>query len=107
MIGGDLIGSGMLLGSAVISSAASITAGLLLLAMILASIRIIRGPSAADRVIALDMLGLLGAAAVGVVSLISGAIVFIDIALSVALIGFLASVAFAAFVERGSIGEDR
>ncbi len=84
----------------------AITSGLLLLAMILTSVRIIRGPSAADRVIALDMLGLLGAAAVGIAALVSGSMVFIDIALSVALVGFLASIAFAAFVEQGSIREE-
>jgi multisubunit Na+/H+ antiporter MnhF subunit len=30
---------------------------------------------------------------------------FLDVALGVALVGFLATVAFAAFVERGSIGK--
>lgn len=89
------------------SVAVAVTAGLLLVAGGLTAVRIVYGPSAADRVIALDMLGLLGAAAVGITALISGSMVFIDIALSVALIGFLASVAFAAFVEKGSIGEDQ
>ncbi len=84
----------------------ALAASILLTAMILAGVRIVRGPTAADRVVALDMLGLLGTAAVGIATLISGSIVFIDIALAVALIGFLATVSFAGFIERGSIQED-
>lgn len=80
---------------------------LLLVSMILVGIRIIKGPTAADRVVALDMLSLLGVAAVGITSLVSGSIVYIDIALAVALIGFLATVAFAGFIERGSIREEQ
>jgi multicomponent Na+:H+ antiporter subunit F len=84
----------------------ALTASVLLLAMVLAGIRIVRGPTAADRVVALDMLCLLGTAAAGIAALVSGAAAFVDIALSVALIGFLATVAFASFIERGSIQEE-
>jgi multicomponent Na+:H+ antiporter subunit F len=81
------------------------TAALLLAAMVAAGIRIVKGPSAADRVVALDMLSLLGAAAAGVAALASGSMAFVDIALGVALIGFLATVAFAGFIAKGSIQE--
>lgn len=84
----------------------SLSAGTLLLAMVLARVRIVRGPTAADRVVALDMLSLLGTAAAGIAALASSSNVFIDIALAVALIGFLATVAFAGFIERGSIQEE-
>ena len=84
----------------------SLSAAMLLFAMVLAGIRIVRGPTAADRVVALDMLSLLGTAAAGVAALASGSLAFIDIALAVALIGFLATVAFAGFIERGSIQEE-
>ncbi|MFW2357383.1 monovalent cation/H+ antiporter complex subunit F [Hydrogenophaga sp.] len=82
------------------------TAALLLLSLVLAGVRIVRGPHAADRVVALDMLSLLGVAAAGVAALVADAPAFVDIALGVALIGFLATVAFAAFIERGSIREE-
>ncbi len=84
----------------------AIAATLLLAAMICTGIRIVRGPGSADRVVALDMLGLLGVAAAGLAVLAAGATAFIDIALGVALIGFLATVAFAGFIERGSINEE-
>jgi multicomponent Na+:H+ antiporter subunit F len=84
----------------------AVTAALLLLSMVLASVRIVRGPHAADRVVALDMLSLLGVAAAGLAALVAESPAFVDIALGVALIGFLATVAFAAFIERGSIREE-
>ena len=84
----------------------ALTASLLLASMVLAGVRIVRGPTSADRVVALDMLGLLGTAAAGIAALASGSLVFVDIALAVALVGFLAAIAFAGFIERGSIQEE-
>lgn len=87
-------------------SGIAIAAFLLAVAMVCAAIRMIRGPSGPDRVIALDMLSLLGVAITGIAVLVSGSTAFIDIALGVALVGFLATVAFAGFIERGSIKEE-
>lgn len=84
----------------------AIAALLLAVAMICTAIRMIRGPTGPDRVIALDMLSLLGVAITGIAVLVSGSAAFIDIALGVALVGFLATVAFAGFIERGSISEE-
>lgn len=79
------------------------TALLLAVAALAAGIRIVRGPGAADRVIGLDLLTLLGVAAAGLTALVSDAPAFVDIALGVALVGFLATVAFAGFIVRGVI----
>lgn len=85
----------------------AIVSGLLLgLAMVCAAIRIVRGPSGPDRVVALDMLSLLGVAAAGLAVIAAESTAFMDIALGVALVGFLATVAFAGFIERGSIEEE-
>lgn len=75
---------------------------MLLAALICAGIRIVRGPTGPDRVVALDLLGLLGVAAAGMAVLVSGSEAFIDIALGVALVSFLTAVAFASFIEKGS-----
>lgn len=93
-------------GLAVLDIATMVAAVLLALAMVCAAIRIVRGPTAPDRVVALDMLSLIGVAVTGLAVLASGSTAFIDIALGVALVGFLAVVAFAGFIERGSIPED-
>lgn len=86
--------------------AVALAAAFLFAAVVCAGARIVRGPAAPDRVVALDMLGLLGVAATGIAVLASGSVAFIDIALGVALVGFLATVAFAGFIERGSINEE-
>jgi multicomponent Na+:H+ antiporter subunit F len=74
-------------------------------AVLAAGVRIVRGPAAADRVIALDMLGLIGVAAAGLAALASGTPAFVDVALGVALVGFLTTVAFAGFIARGALAE--
>lgn len=84
-----------------------IAAAFLVVATACAGIRILRGPTAPDRVVGLDMLGILGVAAAGMAVIVSGSTAFLDIALGVALVGFLAAIAFAGFIERGSIREDR
>ena len=80
-------------------------AGILLVvaAVVVTGVRIVRGPGVADRVVALDMLGLLGIVAAALAALVSGSTAFVDVALGIALIGFLAVAAFALFIERGSV----
>lgn len=84
-----------------------LTIVLLLAAMVCAGIRIVRGPTGPDRVVALDLLGILGVSAAGMAVIVSGSTAFIDIALGVALVGFLAAIAFAGFIEQGSIEEEK
>lgn len=91
---------------AIQTAGVAIAAVLLLAALVCAGIRIVRGPSGPDRVVALDLLGLLGVAAAGMAVLVSGSAAFIDIALGVALVGFLTAIAFAGFIESGSIDEE-
>lgn len=66
--------------------------------------RLLRGPSAADRAIALDMLGLIGIAAAALVAVIAGHKGFIDVAFGIAIIAFLTAVALAGLLERTSTG---
>lgn len=75
---------------------------ILFLSMILVCIRIVRGPHAGDRVVALDMLCLLGVSIASLAAMSNNSIAFIDVALGIALIGFLATVAFASFIEHGA-----
>jgi multisubunit Na+/H+ antiporter MnhF subunit len=90
--------------SSVLEVATAVGMLLLIIAMVLAGMRIVRGPHVADRVVALDMLSLLGVAAAALAAVAADSMAFVDVALGVALVGFLATIAFAAFIERGSIG---
>lgn len=62
--------------------------------------RLLKGPSAADRVIATDMLGLLGICVAALAAALTGLSAYLDIAVGIALFGFLGAVAFAALLER-------
>lgn len=77
-----------------------IAATLLALAAGMVIWRLLKGPSSADRVIATDMLGLLGIAIAALAAYFSGLEAYLDIAVGIALFSFLGAVAFAALLER-------
>lgn len=79
---------------------------LVILGVFAAFIRLAKGPSLPDRVVALDMMTVLIVAFCGLYALSSKDSAFIDVAIVLALVGFLATVALARFVERRSIGQD-
>lgn len=70
------------------------------LAMVLAFVRLVRGPSLPDRVVALDMIAVASAGFITVYAISTNQRVFIDVAIVLALITFLGTVAFAQYVER-------
>ncbi|MGB7949430.1 MAG: cation:proton antiporter [Candidatus Binatia bacterium] len=74
--------------------------GVLVLAMFLAFIRLVRGPSLPDRVVALDLITIQIAAFLAVDTIATGQTVFLDAAIVLALIAFLGTVAFARYLER-------
>lgn len=76
---------------------------LLLGALVLAFLRLVRGPSLPDRVVALDLLALLGISVTGVYAIATGQALFLDVALVLALLSFLGTVAFAFYIERRSV----
>ncbi|HMQ52682.1 MAG TPA: monovalent cation/H+ antiporter complex subunit F [Anaerolineae bacterium] len=73
---------------------------LLTVAIGLALVRIVRGPSLSDRVIALDLLATIGIGVVGVYVIATGQLAFLDVALVIALLVFLGTVGFAYYIER-------
>jgi multicomponent Na+:H+ antiporter subunit F len=92
---------------AAIVSAAAITAlGILCVALLVTVWRVIVGPSLPDRILALDMLTGIAIGFIAVVAVRTGFSLYIDIAIALGLVGFLATVAFARFVlSRGKAGE--
>lgn len=58
-------------------------------------VRLFKGPTGPDRVVAIDALTLVGVAAVAFGAMISGQIVFLDVAVVLSLVAFLGTVAFA------------
>ncbi|HLV25540.1 MAG TPA: monovalent cation/H+ antiporter complex subunit F [Gemmatimonadales bacterium] len=72
----------------------------LVIPLALAAYRMIRGPGYADRFVALDMLTAVGVSIAGLTTVVTGYSAFLDIALGLALINFVATAAFATFLER-------
>ncbi len=72
--------------------------GLLSLALVLTVIRVLRGPTLPDRILALDMLVAIAIGFIALLGLQSGFHYHVDIAIALGLVGFLATVAFARFV---------
>lgn len=81
--------------------------GAMIVSFALSVYRLLKGPSPADRVVALDMLALLGIGFIGLFSISTGEYAFLDVAIALALVGFLATVAFARYVYRGALAERR
>lgn len=78
---------------------------LLALALAGAIWRIIRGPSLPDRILGLDLMSILLLCFGAVFSLETGEGAFLDVALTLALIGFLGTVALARYAERRAARE--
>lgn len=73
---------------------------LLGIAMFITMGRLVRGPSLPDRVVALDLIAALVVAVICTYAIGTEQKVFLDVAIVLALITFLGTVAFAQYVER-------
>lgn len=72
----------------------------LTLSLVLVFVRFMIGPSLSDRVIALDLLITIGIGIIAVYSIVSDQPTFLDIAMILALIAFLSTVAFSYYLEK-------
>ena len=75
------------------------------LAMLLATARLFKGPAAQDRVLALDVLYINGMLLLLVLGIRSSSSAYFDMALLIALFGFVGTVALAKFLLRGEVVE--
>lgn len=80
--------------------AALVTQGAFALALVLVTIRIVLGPTLPDRIVALDLLVGVVLGLIATVSVRTGYDSYLDVAIALGLVGFLATVAFARFVLR-------
>ena len=87
----------------------AINASLLALcaAFVLTIARVVKGPTLPDRVLALDALVSIAIGFIAVIGIKTGFALYIDIAIALGLVGFLATVALARFIHmRGKTEED-
>jgi multisubunit Na+/H+ antiporter MnhF subunit len=86
--------------SGLLGNALSLTVLFIVVALLAAAYRLIVGPTLSDRVVALDMVSMLLVVFLVVFKMISGVNAYIYVAIGLALISFLATVAFAHYIER-------
>jgi len=73
---------------------------ILALAVVIVFVRLVRGPSLPDRVVAIDLMNTLGIGIIASYAIATGQAAFLDVAIAMALISFLGTVAFAYYIER-------
>ncbi len=77
-----------------------ILAVLLVVAIAIATIRLVLGPTLPSRVVALDVIAVLGAALTALFAIQFDQPVFLDVTIVLALVSFIGTVAFAYYVEK-------
>lgn len=78
--------------------------GLLGISLVLTFLRLLKGPTLPDRVVALDMIAYQAIGFIALYTAVTRQQSFLDAALILALIAFLATVSFARYVERSRGG---
>ena len=71
------------------------------IALLIAFVRVVKGPTLPDRIVAMDLFGVLVVGMIVVLAGWSGVRATLDAAIVIALIGFLGTIAYATYVESG------
>ena len=85
----------------------NVSLAILTVAFVLIVIRTVRGPTLPDRVVALDMLVAVGIGFIAAIGVGTNYYLYVDIAIALGLVGFLATVAFARFVLNRGLAKDQ
>ncbi|MDX1599668.1 MAG: K+/H+ antiporter subunit F [Marinobacter sp.] len=88
-----------------IAIALNITIAMVVLAALLNVYRLLKGPDAPDRVLALDTLYINAIALIILLGITLGTRMYLEAALLIAVMGFVGTVAMAKYLKRGSVIE--
>ena len=89
-------------GIELLPTAGAIAMAVVSVALFLAAVRLFRGPTLPDRVVALELIASLMVGMIAIVAIVAGQAILIDVAIALTLVGFLGAVAFARYMEKGS-----
>ncbi len=82
--------------------------GLLAAGLAFTLIRLLRGPTLPDRILALDLFTILALSFIAVFAIRTGFALYLDIAIALGLVGFLSTVALARYLlQRGRSGGEK
>ena len=82
----------------------AVAAAAVLVCMVLAMLRAALGPTAYDRVLALNNIGTKTVVLIAVLGFVNGRPDFLDLALAYALINFIGTIAVLKYIEYGDLG---
>ena len=71
------------------------------IALLVTFVRLVKGPTLPDRIVAMDLFGVLIVGLIVVLAGWSGVRATLDAAIVIALVGFVSTIAYATYVERG------
>ena len=74
---------------------------LLMLSMLITMYRFLKGPTLSDRVVAFDVMSIMGVSLLILLAVYFQRSLYLDIALVFGLIGFLGSTVFGRYIEKG------
>ncbi|MCF8093420.1 MAG: cation:proton antiporter [Desulfotignum sp.] len=89
-------------GTVFLQGAGQVSMAILLAGMLLLLWRLSKGPTAADRVIAMDLLSVLVVTFLVILSIHTRETSYLDVAIAYACIAFLGTIALARFIQKGA-----
>jgi len=95
----------MTTGTEILNIALLITFIVLALGQILSMVRLVMGPTSADRILALDTMVINALGLVVLLGIYQGVQIYFEVSLLIAMLGFVSTVALARFLLRGDIIE--
>ncbi len=72
-----------------------------LLGVVIAMVRFVLGPSAADRVVALDTLTVISISIIALIGLFANRVIYLDVAMIYGILSFIGVIAIARYLEGG------
>lgn len=80
-----------------------IVLGVLFLSVVMAIIRVVKGPTAPDRVVGLDTINTLVIVSMVIFGVAKGSVIYIDVAIVYAFLSFISTLFIAKYLEGGDI----
>jgi multicomponent Na+:H+ antiporter subunit F len=75
--------------------------GLLFLSIVMAIIRVVKGPTAPDRIVGLDTINTIVIVSMIIFGLAAGSVIYIDVAIVYAFLSFISTLFIAKYLEGG------
>ena len=78
-----------------------ISVAICLISILVALVRFVKGPEKVDRIVAIDVISIIGLTLILLMSTIMKRIIYIDVAIVYAILGFIGVIVVSRFLKRG------